>query len=232
MADPAVKKEEVVEETPKAEETVISETDLLKGLQGLEAEAKGEEKPAEEKVEPAVPAVEAAALAKTVEEEASETLVKSLDVSASLKEFADLVGEHVDTLSKSFADTLTNQNASILAISGILEGLTKSQSELRETVSQYGEKPAAPASAKAPTVKAGEVLHKGTGTGSGEEAASTEITQEQISDGLMSLVKSATDDEEKDRFTTALVKFDATKQISDKNLARAITEHNRIAGQG
>lgn len=228
----AEKKEEVVVETPAAE---ITETDLLKAAQNLESKATGE-KPAEEPAaEPTVKPVETVALAKVVEEKGSEPLAKSLEISSTLKEVMDILGEHVDSLSKAFAGTLDNQNAAILSICGALEGMQKSMDALAEKVEQYGEKPAAPASAKAPEAKAEEVLAKGQGAGSGDPEQAPEVTKEQVCDALLSLTKSAkkdSDEEQEDRFSNALVKFDATGQISDKDLAAALGENKRINGQG
>lgn len=219
-------------ETPevKPEGGEIAENDLLKGLTTLEAEVKGEEKTEEPAPKPTVEKVDAPTLAKTVEEKGSEVLAKSLEVSATLREVTDLLGEHVDSLSSSFAKTLDNQNAAILSISEILTGLAKSVDGLRETVEKYGEKPAAPASAKAPAkAEPGDVLAKGAGTGSGDPEQGADVTRNQISDALMSLVKNASDDaEEADRWTSVLVKYEATGQISDRNLHGAIKEHKRI----
>ena len=117
---------EAAEGAEGAEGAEIAESDLIKGLTDLETQVKGEEPEPEVKPEPIVAKVDAQTLAKTIEEKGSEPLVKSLEVSATLREVTDLLGEHVDSLSSSFAKTLDNQNASILSISGILTTLAKS----------------------------------------------------------------------------------------------------------
>lgn len=224
-------KEEKVETSAAAPEQ-IEEADLLKAAQNLESEATGA-KPAEEPApDPSVKPVETGTLSKTVEKDGSETLAKSLEISSTLKEFADLVGEHVDALTKSYAGTLDNQNAAILAICGALEGMQKAIGALSAKVEQYGEKPAAPASAKAPEAKPGEVLAKGQGAGSGDAEQAPEVTRAQVNEALMSLVKSAKkagDDDAENRWSDALVKFDATSQISDKDLTAAIAEAKRLS---
>ena len=229
MADKAVEKKEEV----KAPEAEITETDLLKAATDLEAAATGEKPVEEPAADPKVALVAAPELAKTIEDKGSEPMAKSLEISSTLKEIVDLLGEHVDGLSKSFAGTLDNQNAAILSICGALEGMQKSLGELKETVEKYGEKPAAPASAKEPTAKGDEVLSKGAGAGSGDEEQSPDVTKDQVSDALLRLTKSAKKDSDEDmenHWCDAAVKFSATGQISDRDLSAALTENKRING--
>lgn len=234
MPQPA--KQDVTPATPEtpetpAKEVQLSETDLLKGLQKIEAEATGAQPEPEETPEPTVKPVEAKPLAKTVEEEGGEVLAKSLEISSTLKDFADTVGVHVDTLSKSFAQTLTNQNAAILAISGALEGMQKTIKALAETVAQYGDKPAAPASSKPVQTPAKEALAKGIGAG-GEEREGESISKANIFEGLESLTKNAKDQEDRDRYSNALVKFEATGHLADSMLTKAIAEYRRLNQTG
>ena len=229
MADKAAEKKEEV----KAPEAEITETDLLKAATDLEAAATGEKPVEEPAADPKVALVAAPELAKTIEDKGSEPMAKSLEISSTLKEVVDLLGEHVDGLSKSFAGTLDNQNAAILSILGALEGMQKSVTALTETVEKYGEKPAAPASAKEPTAEGTDVLKKGAGAGSGEEGESPDVTKVQVGDALLSLTKSAHkegDEDMENRWSDAAVKFDATGQISDRDLSAALAENKRING--
>lgn len=223
----AAKPDGVEEEAGKsAEAAIIDESTLMKTIQRIEAEAKGEDPEPEPEAEPAVKSVEARPLADSVEEHGSQALRKSLDVSGVLREFVDVFGAHVDAVLGEFAKSLTNQNGYALALVGAIEGLQKRVTELAAKVEEYGGTPGTPPSAKAPGTQKSEALEKSAGTQ--PEDAKPELGKRHVLVGLESLVKNATNDEDRARFSDALVKFDSTGDISNPNLARAVKEFRRV----
>lgn len=201
----------------------INEDDLMKSLRELEATPEVKEEVKE-------PVVEATKLEKkvadTIEENGSETLKKSLDVSDSLSEFASLIGDHMDTslqvLQKSIQQS-AERDASFIKImttqSAQIEALTKSLAE-------FGEKPTGTTKTKT-SVEKTEVLEKSvSGDGGSKEPR---ITKPQIMTGLLELQKNATDPNQKQEYTNALVTYESANHIEDHMLQKSIGSYRKLS---
>jgi hypothetical protein len=211
-----------------AQEVVVTEEDLLKSLRKLEGVA--DEPAAGTKVVKIVRAEQLMkSLSDRLEEEGSEVLKKSLDVSTPLAEFADLVGIHVDTsltaLQKSL-EAAANRDMSVIAV---IEKLAKSIETLTAKVEEYGAQPnGKPRSTGGDSTKT-EPLEKGLKGGDGtpkpEDASKV---KRQVLEGLEILAKShAAGTPESQRWTTAAIKFETANAISDSDLNRALAAVRR-----
>lgn len=237
--DPKDAAKKGTETASEEQEGVIEEGNLLKSIQEIEAKAKGEEAAAEEGGEAGEPEVETArvekSLTETVEAEGSDELKKAIEVSPFLKEFTDIVGLHVDGALKALEKSLNAAATRDLATVGALGALAGQVESLAKSVSEFGDKPAAPASAKQPSTSKEEVLEKSAGSEAGEPGAETPagsgLNHPQVYAALESLVKRADekgDRTEADRWTRAYVKFDSTKTLDQAELAGVAQEHARL----
>lgn len=217
-------------ETPVAE-TVIEEADLLKSVQAIESKAKGEE-PAAEPATPAEPKVKTAAVEKslkdTIEDEGSEDLKKAIEVSPVLKEFADLVGLHVDGALKTLEKSLNGAAERDLAVVGALEALSK-------RIESFGDEPAAPAKDRPVTTKEQPLAKSADAPAdpTEPEQPGNAIPREGLFSALESLVKSAGNDRAlADRWTSAMVRLDSTGTLDPRDLAQVAGEYRRMTGAG
>ena len=220
MADKAVeKKEEGVDKTEEKVEA-LTEDSLLKSIQDLEA------KKEEPKSDPE-PDVKTAELEKSakeaVETNASEDLKKALDVSETLKEFADLIGTHVDDSLTALQKSVQSGAERDLAIVRVLKSLGEKVEALGERIEAYGQEPTSPAKAREVKAKAEEVLEKSAKTEDGKEDGKPDfkIARGNILEGLESLVKNADSPDDANKYTHSLIKFETTGELSESDFAAA-----------
>lgn len=194
---------------------VVTEEELLKSIKDLEA--KPEPKP-EVVQEPEVKTTGITkSAASVVKEGASESLKKSLDVSAALTEIVGLLGSHVDTSLEALAKSVQSGAERDLAIVRVLGDLKKSVDKLAEQVKSYGDTPATPASLKKPATEV-EVLQKSASQKSAD--ADPSKVRREISNGLERLAKSVkVGSPESDRYIKAAIQFESTGKIEDGLLA-------------
>lgn len=210
----------------QGEENVIEEQDLLKSIKRLEAQATGKEAPAEEPVVPEVKTPSPEPFAKTVKEKGSEDLTKALDVSGVLAEVVDLVGQHVDHALTELAKTVKAQAEFHQSAVGAIAGFGGQLAELAKTIREFGDKASAsPKSQLAKSAEGDKVLQPAGDQPEVSEAELRKRTRAGVISSLEDLAKSAQkagDREDADRFTSALVKFETTGQIADRDLADAM----------
>jgi ABC-type transporter Mla subunit MlaD len=219
MAEKAVEKE-VKEEAVAEKVEALTEDSLLKSIQDLEA------KKEEPKADPE-PDVKTAELEKSakdaVETGASEDLKKALDVSETLKEFADLIGTHVDDSLTALQKSVQSGAERDLAIVRVLKSLGEKVEALGDRIETYGQEPTSPAKAREIKAKAEEVLEKSAGVGETGEAGKPDFTAARgnIMAGLETLVKNADSPDDANKYTHSLIKFETTGELSESDFAAA-----------
>lgn len=199
---------EAKEKSEKASTTVTAEA-LLKSIQDLEAAKRDEEKTqGQEKME-------TVALTKSAKEnlesKASEDLKKSLDVSKTLKEFTELMGEHVDTslstLSKSIQDSADRD----LAMVKVLTDLKKSIDANTAAVEKFGAEPTG--KPKSAVTTENETLEKSAKEN--EKKPDPSALRKGVLANLETLAKSCdAGSRESMEYTQAAIRFEATGDIS------------------
>lgn len=206
------------EEKKEVQTVVVTEDELKKSIQALEAPpAKPEEKVTET-------VIETAPLAKTAQErikEAPESLRKAFEVSATLTEFANLMGVHIDeslnTLKKSVQEGAERDHAFLRVVSD----LKKSVETLTEEVKKLGGQPGKPAAAGELTVDEKGVLKKSTEAG--DKKTDPVAARKRILTGLEIMAKSAASGSpEMTEIIHSTAKFESTGSISDEMLRKAL----------
>lgn len=229
MAEAKGAENEEVKVTPDNESAEnVTEDSLLKSIQELEAKRE------EPKTEKAEPEVETAKLEKgakeKVEEGASEGLKKALDVSETLKEFADLIGVHVDESLSTLQKSVQGAAERDVAIVKVLKSLSEEIGELRKSVEKYGNEPTAPAGERKPEAGKTEVLEKGAESTEQDPAKRLAATRSSVLAGLEHLVKNASTPDETNTYTHALIKFETTGQISESHFGAAQGAWQKLNG--
>lgn len=214
----------------------ISEEELTKSLQKLEGKA---EEAGEAKKEP--PTVAVGGLAKSakqaIDENGSEELKKSLDVSSVFGEAVAIIGAHVDSSLETLQKSINHSAQRDLAILGAFESLQNQVTELKKSIDEFGKNPAG--AAKATTAADGtvKVLEKsatganGQGGEGGEGGAATGTpSRKDVLAVMETLAKSATPGSaDQKRWIDAAIKFESTGQASNADLLAVNKELKKSA---
>jgi len=211
--------EKAAEKATEEKVEALTEESLLKSIQDLEA------KKEEPKAEEAKPEIKTAELEKkasdVVESGASEDLKKALDVSETLKEFADLIGTHVDDSLNALQKSVHAGAERDLAIVRVIKSLGERIEALGDKIEAYGQEPTSPAKAREIKAKAEEVLEKSGESAKSESKPDFKAARGNLMAGLEHLVKNAATPDDANRYTHTLIKFETTGQISESDFAAA-----------
>lgn len=200
----------------KALEGNVTEQDLLKSIESLQT--KKVDEPEDKKAEPTIDVkVLEKSVADTVNEKATDSLKKAVEVSDKLAEFASLIGIHVDASLGALEKSVQEGAKRDLAIVQVLVDLTKSVKDLGAKLEQLGQAPGNP---KTVTATPSQILEK---TAGGDKAPlKPEVVRSKISGGLVELVKSAATPEDRQRWATVAARFESAGAISDVDMTKAI----------
>lgn len=196
---------------------VLTESDLLKSIQALDPTTKVAPEP-----EP-TPQVKTAALNKslneTIKTNGSDNLRRVLDVSSALRDFSDVVGQHIGELIEPMNKSIQAGAERDLAIIKVLQSLQKSIDDNTKAIKAFGKTPLDGKTPGVTTTKA-DLLQKSVSSQPVEIDPAR--AKRLVSAGLERLVKSLPPgDSRAQEYINAAVQFEATGQISDAMMVAA-----------
>jgi hypothetical protein len=190
---------------------VVTEEDLLKSIQDLEAKA------ADTPKTPKPPSVAQVALAKSttdaILEEAAPETRRALDVSDVLTDLVGLLGKYNDDALGTMQKSINAGAERDLAMVKVLGDLKKSVDDMGKKLEKFGGEPR-----QARSATAEDLLHKAAPV----QRIDPTTTRRSIVQGLEHLVKSLpSSDPRVGEFIQAAIKFESTGQIEDRHIQAA-----------
>jgi hypothetical protein len=195
----------------------VTEEDLMKSLKEVAGTAPDPDKTPEKKV---VFTRLTKSFQDTLKEKASPEMVKALELSPFLQEFAGIVGSHVDGSLEQLTKSINGAAERDMVTVEALVALKKSIDDNTAAVQKFGEQPGAAAAAAAVTVGKDELLTKSIATDG--KTVDGQLVKKNILKGLEALAKShKPGTPEQSKWSQTLVRFESTNQITNADLAAA-----------
>jgi len=142
------------------------------------------------------------------------SLQKAFDVAPALESFMGSISTYVDKALGTLVKSINDQSARDLKIVRVLEGLVKALADNTAAIEKSLNMPVAPVPKS--------VQRIGVMTKPEDERTDPKAMRKSLVDGLVTLATTGTPSD-KDHYSRALVMFEATGQISDEDLKKALS---------